>query len=318
MISSKRLSIIASIAFLVFSVAGCGGGDGEPSGSGGDLSSTIRIDGSSTLAPLTGAIAKRFQNANPGVSVTIGISGTGAGFERLCAGEADISDAMWMMDRRARELCREASVNYADIRVATNALAILVNAENPVNCLTVGQLSAIWDPGSKISRWDEIPGLDNPFSEKLMLFGPDAGTGSFEFFTERIHGVAGAIRTDYNSVGTSDKATVAGVEGASGAMGYTGFSAYAKNEGNVKALEVDNGKGCVDPSVEAAQDGSYEPLSGPMSIYLSDAALKKPEVGAFVDYYLENTADVAQSLGFVPLTKQQVEESEAIARKAGV
>ena len=317
MTSSRWLMVVASVAVLAIGVAACGSSDDESSGGSGDLSGTIRIDGSSTVAPLTEAIAEEFQGANPGVKVTVGTSGTGGGFEKFCAGETDISDASREIEPEEVSACKKQSIGYEDVHVATDALTVMINNENPVSCLTVDQLAAIWGPDSKISNWDEIPNLKEEFDQELALFGPGTDSGTFDYFTEEINGEEGETRKDYNNVGENDNATVTGVEGAPGGMGYAGFSYYTENEGKLKALEVDNGKGCVGPSVETAQDGSYSPLSRPLFIYPSDEALQKPEVKAFVDYYLENVTGVAESVGFVPLTEEQLEESETAAKKAG-
>jgi phosphate transport system substrate-binding protein len=310
--------VVASVAVLAFGVAACGSSDDEASGgSGGDLSGSIRIDGSSTVAPLTEAIAEEFQAENPDVKVTVGTAGTGGGFEKFCAGETDISDASRAIEPEEEEACKKGGIGYEDVHVATDALTVMINNENPVSCLTVDQLSAVWGPDSKISNWSEIPGLNEEFDEELALFGPGTDSGTFDYFTEEINGEEGATRKDYNNVGENDNATVTGVEGSPGGMGYAGFSYYTENEGKLKALEVDNGKGCVGPSVETAQDGSYAPLSRPLLIYPSDAALKKPEVKAFVDYYLDNVNDIAAAVGFFQLTEEQLEESKAAAEKAG-
>jgi phosphate transport system substrate-binding protein len=310
--------VIASVAVLVFGVAACGSDDDESSAAGGgDLSGSIRIDGSSTVGPLTEAIAEEFQAANPGVKVTVGTAGTGGGFEKFCAGETDINDASREIEPEEIDACKKQGIGYEDVHVATDALTVMINNENPVSCLTVDQLAAVWGPESKISNWDEIPGLKDEFDEELALFGPGTDSGTFDYFTEEINGEEGETRKDYNNVGENDNATVTGVEGAPGGMGYAGFSYYTENEGQLKALEVDNGKGCVGPSVETAQDGSYSPLSRPLFIYPSDAALKKPEVKAFVNYYLENATGIAESVGFVPLTEEQLEASETAAKKAG-
>jgi phosphate transport system substrate-binding protein len=317
--SSRWLAVIAAAAALTVGVAACGSSDDDATGSGSsDLSGSIRIDGSSTVAPLTEAIAEEFQAENPGVKVTVGTAGTGGGFEKFCAGETDISDASREIEPEEVANCKKEGIGYEDVHVATDALTVMINNENPVACLTVDQLAAIWGPDSKISNWDEIPDLKEEFDEELALFGPGTDSGTFDYFTEEINGEEGATRKDYNNVGENDNATVTGVEGAPGGMGYAGFSYYTENEGKLKALEVDNGKGCVGPSVETAQDGSYSPLSRPLFIYPSDAALKKPEVKAFVDYYLENVTDVAEAVGFVPLTGAQLKESEAAAAKVGV
>jgi phosphate transport system substrate-binding protein len=316
--SSKWLTIVACVSVLALGVAACGNSDDEASGSGGgNLSGSIRIDGSSTVAPLTAAIAEEFQAENPDVKVTVGTAGTGGGFEKFCAGETDISDASREIEPEEKEACKQQGIGYEDVHIATDALTVMINNENPVNCLTVDQLAAVWGPDSKLSNWSEIPGLKEEFDEELALFGPGTDSGTFDYFTEEINGEEGATRKDYNNVGENDNATVTGVEGAPGGMGYAGFSYYTENEGKLKALEVDNGKGCVGPSVETAQDGAYSPLSRPLFIYPSDAALKKPEVKAFVDYYLENVTGIAEAVGFVPLTEEQLEESEAAAKKAG-
>jgi len=317
-ISSRRLVVVASAAVLAVGVAACGSSDDEATGGGGgDLSGTIRIDGSSTVAPLSEAIAEQFQAENPGVKVTVGTSGTGGGFEKFCVGETDISDASREIEPEEAATCKKEGIGYEDVHVATDALTVMINNENPVSCLTVDQLSAIWGPGSQISSWSEIPGLKEEFDEELALFGPGTDSGTFDYFTDEINGEEGATRKDYNNVGENDNATVTGVEGSPGGMGYAGFSYYTENEGKLKALEVDGGKGCVAPSVESAQDGSYTPLSRPLFIYPSDAALQKPEVKAFVEYYLENATGVAESVGFVPLTEAQLSASEAAAKKAG-
>ena len=319
MSSSKWLVTALMAAVLAVGVAACGGDDSTTGGSGGgeDLSGTIRIDGSSTVGPLTEAIAEEFQAENSGVRVTVGTSGTGGGFEKFCAGETDISDASREIEPEEVEACKKKGIGYEDVHIATDALTVMINNENPVSCLTVDQLSAIWGPDSNISNWNEIPGLKEEFDQELALYGPGTDSGTFDYFTEEINGEEGATRKDYNNVGENDNATVTGVEGSPGGMGYAGFSYYTENEGKLKALEVDNGKGCVGPSVETAQDGSYAPLSRPLFIYPSDAALEKPEVKAFVQYYLENATGVAEGLGFVPLTEEQLEASEAAAKKVG-
>ncbi len=316
--SSRWPAVLAAAAALTVVAAACGSSDDDATGSGGsDLSGTIRIDGSSTVAPLTEAIAEQFQAENSGVKVTVGTSGTGGGFEKFCAGETEISDASRPIEPEEAAACKQAGIAYEDVHVATDALTVMINNENPVSCLTVDQLNAVWGPDSKISNWDEVPGLKEGFDEELALFGPGTDSGTFDYFTDEINGEEGATRKDYNNVGENDNATVTGVEGSPGGMGYAGFSFYTENEGKLKALEVDGGKGCVSPSVESAQDGTYAPLSRPLFIYPSDEALKKPEVKAFVDYYLENAPGVAESVGFIPLTEEQLEESETAAKQAG-
>lgn len=316
--SFRWLAVLAAAAALTVGVAACGSSDDNATGSGsGDLSGSIRIDGSSTVAPLTEAVAEQFEAENSGVKVTVGTSGTGGGFEKFCAGETSISDASRAIEPEEVEACEKQGIAYEEVRVATDALTIVVNPENPVNCLTVEQLGAIWGPDSKISNWSEVPGLKEDFDEELQLFGPGTDSGTFDYFTEEINGEEGASRKDYNNVGENDNATVTGVEGAPGGMGYFGYSFYQENEGALKALEVDGGKGCVAPSAETAQNDEYVPLSRPLLIYPSAEALEKPEVKAFVDYYLDNVNQVAEVVGFIPLTEEQLQASKDATAKLG-
>jgi phosphate transport system substrate-binding protein len=317
--SSKWLAAIGAAVILALGVAACGSSDDETAdgNGGGDLSGSVRIDGSSTVAPLTEAVAEQFMAENSGVRVTVGTSGTGGGFEKFCAGETDISDASRAIEPEEEQACKKDGVGYEEVHIATDALTVMINNENPVSCLTVEQLAAIWGPDSTIDNWSDIPDLNESFDEELALFGPGTDSGTFDYFTESINGEEGVTRKDYNNVGEDDNATIKGVEGSPGGMGYAGFSFYTENEGSLKALEVDNGKGCVPPSIETAQDGSYAPLSRPLFIYPSEQALQKPEVKAFIGFYLANVNSVAESLGFVPLTEEQLSESEAAAEKIG-
>jgi phosphate transport system substrate-binding protein len=317
---SKLWAVLFSAALIAAGLAACGDDDDENGGggSGGEnLSGTIRIDGSSTVAPLTEAIAEGFQAENPDVRVTVGTSGTGGGFEKFCAGETDISDASRAIEPEEVALCKKNNVVNEEVTVATDALTVVVNPENPVTCLTVEQLSAVWGPDSNLSSWSDIPNLNEDFDEDLQLFGPGTDSGTFDYFTEAINGEEGASRKDYNNVGENDNATVTGVQGSPGGMGYFGYSFYQENQDTLKALEVDGGEGCVAPSVETAQNETYVPLSRPLFIYPSGQALQKPEVKAFVDYYLANVNTAAESVGFIPLTDEQLQQSESAAAKLG-
>jgi phosphate transport system substrate-binding protein len=300
------LILVAMGLFL----AACGD-DNSNSGSGGNVSGTIRVDGSSTVGPLTEAVAEKFQQENRDVKVTVGTSGTGGGFEKFCAGETDISDASRPIksDEEA-PVCKKNGVEYRDLRVATDALTVVVNPDNPVNCMTVDQLKAVWEPKSEISNWSQIPDLDPSYDAKLALFGPGTTSGTFDYFTEAVNGEEGASRKNYNNVGEDDNATVNGVAGDKGGMGYFGFSYYEENKDKLKALQIDGGKGCVEPSVQTAQEGKYAPLSRPLFIYPSAKALQRPEVDAFLQYYVDNVDSVAESIGFVPLTDQQTQETK--------
>jgi phosphate transport system substrate-binding protein len=311
--SSKWWLVLAASGALAIGVAACGDDDDDSSdgGSGEAVSGEIRIDGSSTVAPLTSAVAEGFKEENPDVNVTVGTSGTGGGFEKFCAGETDANDASEAIGDEEIAACEKGGVKYEELQVANDALTVVVNPENPVTCLTVDQLKSVWEPNSKISSWSDIEGLEPPYDESLDLYGPGSDSGTFGYFTEAINGEEDAIRTDYNDVGEDDNATVTGVAGAPGGMGYFGYSFFAENEGTLKALEIDGGSGCVAPSAETAQDGSYTPLSRPLFIYPSADALADPAFDAFMTYYLENVNSIAEQVGFIPLTDDQLSEQQS-------
>lgn len=319
--SSKWWLVLPAAGLLAFGVAACGDDDDDNGGSGdnGDLSGTIRIDGSSTVAPLSEPMAELFQEENPNVRVTVGTSGTGGGFEKFCAGETDISDASRQIEDDEVKACEGGGISFEEVTVANDALSVVVNPENPVTCMTVEQLNSVWGPKSKISSWGDIQGLDAEFGEELTLYSPGSDSGTFDYFTDAINGEEGVQRTEgVNDVGEDDNATVTGVAGAPGGMGYFGFSFLQENEGTVKALEIDGGEGCVAPAVETVQDGSYAPLGRELFIYPSAQALAKPEVQAFVEFYLENVNEVAEQAGFIPLTEEQLTESQdKVAALAG-
>ena len=310
--SSKWWLVLAASGVLAFGVAACGGDDDDDGGGrDGDISGSIRIDGSSTVAPLTQAMAEGFNEENPNVDVTVGTSGTGGGFEKFCAGETDANDASEAIGDEEIAACEQGGVAYEEIQVANDALTVVVNPENPVSCMTVEQLKSVWEPKSNINSWSQIQGLEPPYDESLDLYGPGSDSGTFGYFTEAINGEEDAIRTDYNDVGEDDNATVTGVAGAPGGMGYFGYSFFAENEGTLKALEIDDGGGCVAPSVETVEDGSYTPLSRPLFVYPSADALQREEFDAFLQYYLDNVNDVAEQVGFIGLTDEQLSESQS-------
>ena len=311
---SKFLAAVATAGVLALGVAACSSddsGSSDPSSGGsGDLSGNIRIDGSSTVGPLTEAMAEGFQAENPNVKVTVGTSGTGGGFEKFCVAETDANDASDAIDDEQEKMCADNGVQWEEIQVANDALSIAVNPGNPVKCLTVDQLSQVWDTGSSVSDWNQIDGLDPSFDSEMTLFGPGTDSGTFAYFTEAVNGGEGKQRTDYNNVGEDDNQTVTGVTGAPGGMGYFGFSFLQENVDTITGLEIDSGKGCVAPSAETVQDGTYTPLARPLFIYPSAGALDKPEFDAFMEYYLDNVNSVAESIGFIGLTDDQLTENQ--------
>src|SRR5215211_4911429 len=310
--SSKWWLVLAASGVLAFGVAACGDdddGDGD-SGTPSGLSGDIRVDGSSTVGPLTEAIAEEFNAENPDVKVTVGTSGTGGGFEKFCAGETDISDASRPIEEDETKACQQKGIAYEEIQVANDALTVVVNPNNPVECMTVDQLKQVWEPKSSVKNWGDIQGLQPSFDSELALYGPGTDSGTFDFFTEAINGEEGAQRTDYNDIGEDDNATVTGVAGADGGMGYFGYSYFKENEDKVKALQVDQGNGCVAPSPETAQDGTYAPLSRPLFVYPSASALENETVDAFLKFYLDNINAVAELVGFIPMTDEQLQSSQ--------
>jgi phosphate transport system substrate-binding protein len=312
--SNLRLSLLVlAIATLAAAATGCGreteeGNAAGTTAGGVQLSGNVEADGSSTVAPLTQLAAERFRDVQRDVNVTVGVSGTGGGFERFCNGETDISDASRpIKEDEEVPLCEENGIEYVEFQVATDALTVVVNSENDwVDCLTVEQLQAIWEPKSKVSNWNQI---DPSFpDEELTLAGPGTDSGTFDYFTDEINGEEGASRSDYQA-SEDDNVIVQAVSGDPGGLGYFGFSYYEENQDTLKALEVDGGEGCVAPSSETAQSGEYTPLARPLFIYVKKESLQQPEVSEFVRFYLENAAEIAEEALFVPLTDEQQQEA---------
>ena len=266
---------------------------------------TIKIDGSSTVYPITEAVAEEYQIANRGaVQVTVGISGTGGGFKKFCSADdsvrTDISDASRPIKDKEKELCAAAGIEYIEIPVAFDAIAVVVNKNNPVSSITTEQLSKIWAPEADgtITSWGQVdPSWGNT---ELELYGPGADSGTFDYFTKKINGESGASRADYTP-SEDDNVLVQGVVGDKGAMGYFGLSYYFENQDKLKALAIDSGNGPVAPSSETVIDGTYTPLSRPIFIYVNKASLEKPEVAEFVEFYLENAEELVPETGSVPL-----------------
>ena len=308
-----RKRFVLFLGVLVLLATACGREAEEnstPAASGGNLSGKVEVDGSSTVGPLVTAAAEQFQAEQPGVQVTVGISGTGGGFERFCAGETDISNASRpIKDDEEAAICQENGVEYTELQVATDALTVVTNKENDwVDCLTTEQLKRIWEPGAegKITSWKQVdPSFPN---EELTLAGAGTDSGTFDYFTDEINGEEGASRADYQAT-EDDNTTVTFVSGEKGALGYFGFSYFEENQDTLNAVPIDSGNGCVSPSVETAQAGEYTPLSRPLFIYVKNESLQRPEVKAFVQYMLDNAQSIAETAQFVPLNEEQLAES---------
>ena len=317
----KLFALSATAALLALGVAACGDDDSTTSDSGGDvptgLSGSLRIDGSSTVGPLTTAVAEQFNGENPDVEISVGESGTGGGFEKFCAGETVINDASRQIEAEEEALCKEGGVEYEEVVVANDALTVVLNTENPNTCLTIDQLAAIWGPDTTATSWSDVEGADSSFTEEIERFGPGTDSGTFDYFTDAVNGEEGVQTKDYNNVGEDDNQTVTGVEGSPGGIGYFGYSFYQENADTLLAAEIDGGDGCVAPSEETVQDGTYAPLGRELYMYVNTAELESNEaLQPFVDYYLSTVNDVAPQIGFIPLTDEQLSESQSAAGAA--
>jgi phosphate transport system substrate-binding protein len=254
------------------------------------------------------------------VQVTVGTSGTSGGFEKFCNGETDISDASRVIKDEEVEACGANGVEYEEVQVANDALSAVVNPNNPLECISIEALNQMWDLDSTVDSWGDIDGLDTELpDEKLTLFGPGSDSGTYDYWTDAVNDEEGRIRTDYNSIGEDDNAAVNGVAADDWAMAYIPFSFVEAAGDQVKALDVvnpDTGE-CVAPTLENVINGSYAPLGRGLFIYPSAAALQKPEVIAFIEFYIENQEQITTDAGFIPMNDEQAAESAArVARLA--
>ena len=311
-------------AALALGVAACGDDDegGGTAASGGanneELTGTIRIDGSSTVFPFAEAAGELFNEEQPNVQVTVGQSGTGGGFEKFCAGETDVSTASRpIKDDEEAPVCEKAGIKYEEVQVANDGIAVVTNKNLAVDCLTVDQLKAIWEPGSKVANLSAA-GEGLP-SSPLKLFGPGTDSGTFDFFTDQINGEEGASREDYEA-SEDDNQLVTGVSGTEGGLGYFGFSYYEQNADKLNLVGVGaDPASCKKPDAASIQDGSYTPLARPLFMYPSDKALARPEVKAFMEFVVNNQAAIAEASQIVGMTDEQAAESKTeVDRLAGV
>jgi phosphate transport system substrate-binding protein len=264
----------------------------------------VKIDGSSTVYPITEAVAEEFQKGKKGeVKVTVGISGTGGGFKKFCRGETDIADASRPILKKEMEACKQAGIQYLELPIAFDALTVVVNPANDwLKSITVDELKKIWEPAAqgKVTSWNQInPAWPNV---PLKLYGPGADSGTFDYFTEAVVGKAKSSRGDYTA-SEDDNVLVQGVSRDKGALGYFGYAYYAENTKKLRAVPVvaKSGKPAVSPSFDTVKNGTYQPLSRPIFIYVSAKSLDKPEVRDFVDYYLAQAPQLVKSVKYVPL-----------------
>ena len=309
---TRVLAATALSCVLALGVAACG--DDSPGGSdsgssGSSLSGNIKIDGSSTVFPFAQAAAEQFKGKNSGVDISVGESGTGGGFEKFCAGETDISDASRpIKEDEEAPVCKKNGVEYSAVQIANDGIAIVTNKDLKIDCMTTAELKKLWNKDSKVSSFKDV----NPAfpDQKVALFGPGTDSGTFDFFTEEINGEKGDTRKDY-SPSEDDNVTVQGVSGDKGGLGYFGFSYYEDNADKLNLVKVDGGDGCVEPTAQTIQDGTYKPLGRPLFMYLSAKAIARPEVKGFMDYILDDQQAVADASKIVAMTAAQSTKAKA-------
>lgn len=291
----RRPLLVAGAVVIPLMLAGCG-----------TRTQVIAIDGSSTVFPLTAIAAEDFQLATPAVQVKVGASGTGGGFAKFCRGETDANDASREIKPEEADECAANGVEYGRLNLALDAITVVINPKNTwAQCLTVEQLKKIWEPDSSVRNWQD---LDPAFPDvPLRLFGPGTDSGTFDYFTKEIVGEEGASRTDFTP-SEDDNVIVQGVKGTTGGLGYLGFTYYEQNATVISDVAIDNGEGCVEPTVASAQDGSYAPLSRPLYVYPSVQALARPVVADFFRFYVANDDSIAQAAAYVPLNDEQKQQ----------
>lgn len=302
-------SIMKSMIFLLiggFFFAACGG----DTASQGDnaLSGTIEIDGSSTVYPVTEAIAEEFRAVAPDVHVTIGVSGTGGGFKKFSRGETMISNASRPIKDSEAQTCKENGIEYVELEVAYDGLAVVANPENDwCDYLTVEELKKIWEPEAQgvITNWNQV--RDGFPDAPLNLFGPGTASGTFDYFTEAIVGESGKSRGDFMP-SEDDHVLVQGVAGDKNALGFFGLAYFEENADKLKLVAVDGGDGPVKPSLETVMNGTYKPLSRPLFIYVNSEGAKRPEVVKFVEFYLNNASKIAEDVGYVSAPQNEYDE----------
>jgi phosphate transport system substrate-binding protein len=306
---TRRRSWLAGLTLAIALVAtACGGDDdagGTATGEGTSLSGSITIDGSSTVAPITEAIAEEFKKEQPNVEATVGTSGTGGGFTKFCAGETDIQDASRAIDAEEKAACEAKGIKYQEFRVGLDGLAVVTSAQNQfLDTLTYEQLAKIFEQGGA-KTWNQVdPSFPN---EEIAIFGPDAESGTYDFFNEEVLGDpeegGKKPRSDYTA-SADDNTLVQGIEGEANSWGYFGYAYYQNNKEGLKIIKVaEEGTTGIEPTAETIESGDY-PLSRPLYIYVKDDSLRKPEVGQFVKFYLEQTPQLIAEVGYVPAPQE--------------
>ena len=307
--------IVAALGALVLTMTACGGGepgqstsrsqpatDAPPAKASTDLSGTIEIDGSSTTYPITEAMAEEFGDLTDGnVKVVVGISGTGGGFKKFCAGETVVSNASRPIKQKEIDLCAEAGIEYVEIPVAIDGLSVMVNPGNDfVECVTIDELHTLWRPEAEetVTKWSEVrAGWPD---REVRLYGPGTDSGTFDYFTETVNGDSGASRGDFLA-SEDDNVLVTGIGGDPNSLGYFGYAYYSENQDRLKIVGIDGGNGCITPSDETINNGAYSPLSRPLFIYVRADVLEEPHIRGFLEFYLsEGSRELISETGYIP------------------
>jgi phosphate transport system substrate-binding protein len=318
MLSSFNRHTLHLLAFSgLLTLAACSGErsanpDQDDSTRSADLGGTVSIDGSSTVYPVTEAVAEEFLAVAPGVRVTVGVSGTGGGFKKFAAGEIDINDASRPIKPSEAADAAANGIDYLAIPVAYDGLSIIVHPDNSwVDYLTVAELQQIWQPGSTVDSWDDIR-PEWP-AEPIRLYGPGTDSGTFDYFTEAVNGEAGRSRPDYTA-SEDDNVLVQGITGDQYSLGFFGYAYYMANQSRLKLVPVDGGAGPMLPNDQTIQDGSYSPLSRPIFIYLNKTGAAKPQVRRFAEFYLEIAPEIAHEVGYIALPATEYQKSQQALR----
>lgn len=301
----KKSFIVSSLFALIASIiVGCSSGQSD---SGNGPTGTVKIDGSSTVFPVSQAVAEEFMKEFPKVQVTVGESGTGGGFKKWTKGEIDIADASRPIKEEEKQEAAKQNIQPVEIPIAFDGIAVVVNKDNDfATDITVEELKKIWEPDSQVKLWSDVR-PEWP-KEPIKLYGPGTSSGTFEYFTEEIVGEAKKSRTDYTA-SEDDNALVKGIQGDKYSLGYFGYAYYKENQDTLKALKIDAGKGSIEPNEKTIEDGSYAPLSRTIYIYPSNKALEREEVKEFVKFYLETAKTIVPEVGYVPLSDNKYQES---------
>ena len=298
------------IAALALALTACGGGDAGASPDGEGITGSVAVDGSSTVFPMSETAYELLSDEEPEIQVSVQASGTSGGFEKFCAGDTDVSDASRPIEEEEVAVCEESGVEYTELQVATDALTLVVHPDLAVDCLTTDQVIQLWEPGSKVTNWQD---LDPSFpDQEIALFGPGKDSGTYDYMASDVIGAEEETTRDDYEASEDDNVLVQGVAGTEGATGYFGYSYYEQNADNLKALSIDDGNGCVEPSAETAQAGEYTPLARPLFIYVNNTKYNENEATkAYVDFYIENLASIAETAQFIPLSEELYSKTQS-------